>query len=64
MLYFESNKAVCIKKISKTNTQFLRCEKALKDNSIKESKSYILHCECLNFRTDKIMLNRWSDLRF
>lgn len=38
MLYFESNKAISIKKISKINTQYSRCENALKDNSIKDSK--------------------------
>lgn len=35
MVYFESNKAVSIKKIPKNNTQFARCEKALRDNSVK-----------------------------
>lgn len=35
MVYFESNRSVCIKKIPQNNTQFVRCEKALRDNSVK-----------------------------
>ncbi|CAI2361024.1 unnamed protein product [Moneuplotes crassus] len=38
MVYFESNKAISIKKISHNNAQFSRCEKALKDNSFKDDK--------------------------
>ena len=34
MIYFESNKSICIKKIPHENSQFTRCEKALRDNSL------------------------------
>jgi len=43
MIYFESNKAITIKKISPNNSQFLRCEKALKDNAVKNSISILLN---------------------
>ena len=35
VLYFESNKSICLKKIPQNNTQFARWEKALRDNSVK-----------------------------
>lgn len=35
MVYFESNKSICLKKIPQNNTQFMRWDKALRDNSVK-----------------------------
>ena len=34
MVYFESNKSICLKQIPDSNPQFIRCEKALRDNAI------------------------------